>query len=193
METWKRIVLWGLSIGVGIALTLSLIGGAAMWWSNRLPTPPVWTDRAITAKATSLTLSNGKDEVDVNFEFALTNHTNIPYSLPAVESGSLMRRMPEDGTLDKFENGKWDSTLLIPPGQTFNVKFSVVYRLSDYGTTTAELEKFAPNEDTTKTATKALADFMNRRLSEIDGLVFFDYTEHFRIELPRNWELKKLD
>jgi hypothetical protein len=30
---------------------------------------------------------------------------------------------------------------------------------------------------------------MKNGLDEIDGLVFYDYVNHYRIELPRNWDL----
>lgn len=191
MEPWKKIVLWGVSIGAGIAFALALVIGGVIWWSKRPPKPPVWSETAITAKNTTLTLRNWQNEIHVDFQYALTNHTNNPYSLPPVESGSLMRRMPEDKSLDKFDNATWDSSLVIPPNQTFNVKFAVVYKLSDYDTTSDELEKYGPGEDRSKEVPEALAKFMNKRMSEIDGLVFFDYSNHYRIELPRNWELKK--
>ena len=101
-----------------------------------------------------------------------------------------MRRIPVEKSLDKFDSGSWDDSLVIPPGQSFNVKFKIVYKLSEYGTTTAELNTYGPDEDHKEAAPDALGKFMNRRLSEIDGLVFFDYTNHYRIELPRNWDLK---
>ena len=104
-----------------------------------------------------------------------------------------MRRIPKEKSFEKFDTGSWDDTLVIPPGQSFNVRFNVVYKLSEYGTTTAELNTLEPGEDRKKEASQALVKFMNRRLNEVDGLVFYDYVNHYRIELPRNWEFKDLE
>jgi hypothetical protein len=70
------------------------------------------------------------------------------------------------------------------------VKFKVIYRLSEYGTTSAKLNTYAPSEDHKAFVPEAFNEFTNRRLSKIDGFVFYDYTNHYRIELPRNWDLK---
>lgn len=191
METWKRIVLWGISIGVGFALAASLVIGGAVWWPKRPAKPVTWSDSAITAKLTTITVQNDKDVLHIFFQYALTNHTDSTYSLPMDGGGSLMRRIPEDKSMDKFEGATWDSVLAIPANQTFIEKFNIVYNLSDYGTSTSELEKYEPGENRKEDATQALAKFMNRRLSEIDGLVFYDYENHYRIELPRTWDLKK--
>jgi hypothetical protein len=68
----------------------------------------------------------------MSYQYALTNHTNLQYSLPVAGLGSLMRRIPENKALDRFDDSSWDNSLIIPPGQTFNVKFNVIYKLSDY-------------------------------------------------------------
>jgi hypothetical protein len=186
MNTWKRIALWGASIGFGIILAASLVLGVVSWWSMRPPKPPVWSDSAITAKFTTMTVQNSQDEIHMSYQYALTNHTNLQYSLPVAGWGSLMRRIPENKALDRFDDSSWDNSLIIPPGQTFNVKFNVIYKLSDYNTTTAELEKYEPGEDKTGIS-HAFVNFMNKRLTEADGLVFFDNDKHYRIELPRDW------
>jgi hypothetical protein len=186
MNNWKRVALWGASIGAGTVLAASLVLGIAYWWSNRPPKPAVWSDSAITAKFTTITLQNLHDEIRVSYQYALTNHTQFPYSLPGAGLGSLMRRIPENKALDRFDDGAWDSGLVIPPGQTFNVKFNVTYKLSDYNTTPADLEKYAPGEDA-KGPSRAFVNFMNKRLAEADGLVFFDNDKHYRIDLPRDW------
>jgi hypothetical protein len=100
-----------------------------------------------------------------------------------------MRRIPKEKSFDKFDSGSWDDTLVIPPGQSFNEKFNVVYKLGEYGTTLAKLNTYEPGEDQSKDASVNLSKFMKNRLDEIDGLVFYDYVNHYRIELPRNWDL----
>lgn len=188
MNSWKRIALWGASIGAGTVVAGVLVMAALYWWSSRPPKPPVWSDSAVTAKFTTITIQNWQDQFHVSFQYALTNDTNTQYSLPIASSGALMRRIPENKALDKYDESSWDSSLVIPPGQTVNVKFDVTYKLSDYGTTSAELEKYEPDEDKKATASKSLVRFINRRLSEADGLVFFDDDKHYRIELPRDWK-----
>jgi hypothetical protein len=190
LEGWKRIFIRAAGFGAGAILMLVVCAGSLYWWSNR---PKPWSDSAISATYTQISLHEENEEVQVSFEYSLTNHTNAPYSLPTTYSGALMRRIPKEKSFEKFDTGSWDDTLVIPPGQSFNVRFNVVYKLSEYGTTTAELNTLEPGEDRKKEASQALVKFMNRRLNEVDGLVFYDYVNHYRIELPRNWEFKDLE
>jgi hypothetical protein len=189
VEGWKKIFIRAAGFGAGAVLALVICAGSLYWWSQR---PKPWTDTGISAKYTQITLQQEGEEFSLVFEYALTNHTKIPYSLPSTYSGALMRRMPVDKTFDKLGDAYWDDTLIIPPGQSFNMKFKVKYKLSEFGTTSAKLNTYTPNEDHKETAPIAMNEFTNRRLTEIDGFVFYDYVNHYRIELPRNWELKKL-
>src|SRR5579859_3795853 len=126
MENWKRILLRSAGFGAGFALIAAVVVGGVVWWQSRPPKQTPWSDSAITAKYTLITLHNEGEELHLSFEYSLTNHTNAPYSLPGILSGTLMRRIPKEASLDKFDSGSWDDTLVIPPGQNFNVKFNVV-------------------------------------------------------------------
>ena len=187
VEGWKKLFIRAAGFGAGAVATLVVCTLALYWWSQR---PKPWTDSAISAKYAQITLQQEGEEFRLSFEYALTNRTKNPYTLPSNSFGALMRRLPADKSFDKLDDSSWDDTLVIPPGQSFNMKFKVPYKLSEYGTTSAKLNAYTPNEDHKAFAPEALNEFTNRRLSEIDGLVFYDYVNHYRIELPRNWELK---
>jgi hypothetical protein len=186
-ESWKKLFIRTAGFGAGTIVALIVCTSTFYWWSHR---PKPWTDSVISAKYTQITLEQEGEELCLVFEYALTNHTKNPYTLPSAYSGALMRRIPIENSLDKLDDSSWDDTLIIPPGQRFNMKFKVVYKLNEYGTTSEKLNTYAPNEDHKAVAPDSLNDFTNRRLSEIDGFVFYDYTSHYRIELPRNWNLK---
>jgi hypothetical protein len=175
MENWKRILLKAAGFGAGAVVALVVCALALFWWSQR---PKPWTDSAISAKYTQITLEQEGEELHLVFEYALTNHTKNPYTLPSTYSGALMRRIPSDKSFDKIDGSSWDDTLIIPPGQSFNMKFKVVYKLSEYGTTSEKLNTYAPSEDHKAFAPEALNEFTNHRLSAIDGFVFYDYTNH---------------
>lgn len=187
VEGRKRVFIRAAGFGAGVVLALVVCAGTLYWWSQR---PKPWSDTAITGKYADIRLYQQGEEIHLSFEYSLTNHTKTSYSLPTTSSGALMRRIPKENSFDKFESGSWDDSLAIPPGQSFDMKFNVAYMLSEYGTTSAELSTYAPGEDRKAAAPEALNKFMNRRLSEVDGLVFYDYVNHYRIELPRNWDLK---
>jgi hypothetical protein len=190
MENWKRILLKAAGAGAGAALALVVCVAVLNWVSNR---PKQWSDVQITAKISQQTIQMSGEEVHLSLRYALTNHSKEPYSLPSSPEGVLTRRDPEDKSLVKCEDASWDSSLTIPPGQTFNEVFTLVYKLSDYDTTSAELSAYGPEEKDRDRMSKAYLRFIDRRFDEMDGLVFYDYLNNYRIELPRNWELKKPD
>jgi hypothetical protein len=97
-----------------------------------------------------------------------------------------MRQLPDGGSLVKFNDVKWDDSLRIPPGQTMNETFDVSITLADYNTNSALLAN-----DSGLMMGENLSKFVGVRLKEMDGLVFFDYANHYKIMLPKNWETGK--
>jgi hypothetical protein len=186
MENWKRILLKAVGVGIGIGVCVTVCALTLYWWSQR---PKPWTDSAISAKDAHLVVQMSGEEVHLEVSYAVTNHTKDSYTLPAPLSGTLLRRNPEDKSLVKLDDATWDDTLIIPPGQTFNEKFTITYKLEDYSTSAAELNQYGPDEDKDMMS-KAYRAFVDRRMNEIDGFVFYDYISHYRIERPRSWDLK---
>jgi hypothetical protein len=58
----------------------------------------------------------------------LKNNTTRDYKM--AESGTLMLVNPDNGGLEKVDDATWDHTVVIPAGQTVNVKFDIPYNLS---------------------------------------------------------------
>jgi hypothetical protein len=52
LPNWIKALVRSVGVGVGIALTLSAIGGLFLWYSNRLKPEKPWNQSAIEATAT---------------------------------------------------------------------------------------------------------------------------------------------
>ncbi len=92
------------------------------------------------------------------------------------ESGTLMSVNPDNGGLEKLGGATWDGTIVIPAGQTVNVKFEIPYNLSEYSETASNLA------DVNK-----LTAFAGKRMKRIKDLKFFDYIERYEIDCPNSW------
>jgi hypothetical protein len=174
---WKVILLRCAGVGGGFAIIAALVLGGIVWWSSR---PKPWSSSAITAKPTQLGLQQAGDEVRFEFRYAFTNHTSEEYALPSPEMGALMRKLPKDGSFEKLDGATWDSTIKIPPNQSINISFLMPYKLADFNMMPPDLD-----------LDNKLTAFAGRRLNQIDGLAFFDYTAKYKVEMPRNWDQPK--
>lgn len=87
LRSLKIVVLTGASIGVGIAVALSVIAGCVHWLESR---PKPWRQDAISA-AFSGFLSEREHPRFVGFEFTLTNHTRLDYKLDAPSASGTAR------------------------------------------------------------------------------------------------------
>lgn len=96
-----------------------------------------------------------------------------------VELGALMLLNPDNGGLEKLDDVTWDHTIVIPAGQTVNVRFDIPYNLSDYGETASNLADM-----------NKLAAFADKRMKRIKDLKFFDYIERYEIDCPNSWMAK---
>jgi hypothetical protein len=175
-ENWKKWFIKGAGVGVGLALGLAVIAGAIYWYSSRPKQPKPWNFNAIKATYTVLQGQVRGDDVHLTFVYALHNPNDVDYSLPGEVSAELMRKLPNDGGFQKLNGASWGERVIIPAKQTVNVEFDVPIHLSDFNTKSTEME----NEE-------KFAKFTARRLSEMDGLAFFDYSNRYRIDLPNGW------
>jgi hypothetical protein len=179
MENWKKIVLRSAGVGGGFAVVAAIIVGIAVWWSGRPAKPKPWNTQAITPA--------GKNELEVQTrgqvfhlqpKCNLKNNTGRDYKM-AAESGTLMSVNPDNGGLEKLDDATWDRKIVIPAGQTVNIKFDIPYNLDEYEETATDLADM-----------KKLTAFADKRMERIKDLKFFDYIERYEIDCPNSWMSK---
>jgi hypothetical protein len=171
MQPWKKVLLRAAGFGAGFAIVAAVIFGVAIWWSGRPVKPKPMNPHAITGTFSGMGMQVRTDDMHLTVTYGLHNTTDKDYSLPS--TGELMIVDPENKGLDVIHGVTWDSAT-IPPGQTVNLNFDIPYPLSDYNKTAADL-----------TDEKAMVDFIQKRLKEIDGFRFFDYGNRYEIDLPK--------
>lgn len=172
MDNWKEIILKTAGFGGGFAVAAGILLGAAVWWSARPIKPKPMNSHAIVGTFSGMEMQVRGDAMHLKVTYGLHNTTYKDYSVPAI--GELMIVNPENKGLDALEGCTWDSSTTIPPGQTVNLKFDIPYPLSEYNMKTADL-----------TDDKAMVNFIEKRLKEIDGFRFFDYGNRYEIDLPK--------
>jgi hypothetical protein len=171
--------------GAGFAVTLLLAVASYGWWSSR---PKQWSNTAVTAKPTELSFQRQREEIRFRFRYALTNNTDIEYILATPSSAALMRKLPEDSSLAKVA-ATWDDNVRIPPRQAVNATFEVTIKFSDYNMTAAKLheEEWVPGSAAEPKDSPEFMKFAGKRLAEMNGFALLDYSEKYRIDLPKNW------
>jgi hypothetical protein len=172
MDNWKKIILRAAGFGAGFAVAAGILVGVAVWWSGRPVKPKPMNPHAIVGSYSTMEMQVRDQAMHLTVTYGLRNTTDKDYSLPAI--GELMIVNPENKGLDTLEGFTWDSTSIIPPGQTVNLKFDIPYPLSSYNKTAADL-----------TDDKVMVDFIEKRLKEIDGFKFFDHRNRYEIDLPK--------
>lgn len=185
MAAWQKVLLAAVGFGAGFAVVLAISTAIAGWLAHR---PRPWTSTAITAKPTHLVVETSGEEMHFQFRYALTNRTGSDYIVAGPPNAALMKKIPEDASLQRLDGATWDDTIRIPAGQSVNVVFDVPIRLADYNTTAADLNGGDPDSDQMPAK---YSQFVESRLKEMNGLVLIDYVDHYRIDLPRNWNIAK--
>jgi hypothetical protein len=185
MNGWKKIFVRAAGVSAGIVVALSIVCGVGFWWIER---PKPWSDKAISAKFNEVDFQQVGEQLNFTFQYTFYNDTANEYALPPPGVGAMMRQIPEKGGFDRIEDASWDNNLIIPPKQNLNVKFVVPYKFADYNTSAKQLYKseWTP-VGTTESADipKEVLVFVDRRLKEIDGFAFFDYSKKYKITLPK--------
>lgn len=167
----------------------ALILAAALFWYAFHPSrQDPWNNQAIQAKFADLVIQRPQTDpptadsdaeklqadVHVVLRYVLTNHSGKPYRMPPPSHGALMKNLSRLG-LQEVDSVVWESPV-IPAGKTASVQFDL--------TLSPESEDLSGDE---LQAHQNLVAFCNRRLKEIRGLVFFDYSHRYAIDLPRGW------
>jgi hypothetical protein len=172
MENWKRIFFKAVGFGAGFALTAAIMLGMVVWWSGRPTKQKPMNTHAITATFAGLSIQTRNDVFHLDVTFGLHNNTDKDYQLPSI--GWFMILNPENKGLDTVEGVKWDSNVIIPPGQTVNVKFEIPFKLSEYNLKTEDLIDG-----------KKEIEFAQKRMKEMGGFRFFDNTQRYEIDFPK--------
>src|ERR1017187_2886645 len=142
MENWKKILLRAAGVGAGFAVVAAILIGITLWWIGRPAKPKPWNTQAITPA--------GKNELEIQVraevfhlqpKCSLKNNTGKDYRMVA-ESGTLMMVNPDNGGLEKLDDATWDRSIVVPVGQTVNVKFDIRHNLADYSETASNLSDF---------------------------------------------------
>jgi hypothetical protein len=172
MENWKRVLLRAAGVGAGFAICAGMILGVAAWWSGRPTKPRPMNKQAITATFAGMAIQTRDGLFHFDLTYGLRNNTEKDYQLPAI--GWFMIINSENKGLDTVDGVKWDSNVIIPPGQTVNVKFEIPYRLSEYN---IKAEDLVPD--------RKEIEFAQRRMKEMAGFRFFDNTQRYEIDFPK--------
>jgi hypothetical protein len=188
MEGWKKVLVHAAGVGAGAVIALVTICGIGYWWMER---PKPWTDKAISAKFNELDFQQVGEQVNFTFQYELQNNTSHEYVVPAPGVGALMRQMPEKGSYDRIDDSSWNNDLIIPPKQRLNIKFVVPCKFADYNTSFKELGDSSVEATSSADVPKKLLEFVDHRLKEMDGFVFFDYGKKYIVRLPSGWQRPK--
>ncbi len=178
MKEWQKLFLRTGGVAAGVTVALAVVAVTLYWWSER---PKAWSEKAVTAQTNGLEFQEAGEELHFKMTYAFTNETEKDYMLPRVDSASLMGKSGQTGVLSKIEGASWPIDFTIPAKQRVEVSFIVPYRFADFNTSAAELDG-APSGD--GQLSQNLLDFVSRRLQNVNGLVFFDFSNRYRIVLP---------
>ena len=179
ISLWKRIAIRSFFGGVGVAITLGIITGAAIWYQDR---PKQWNASALKATFDTLEITTAQpDGYPVDFYYNVKNNTNRNYSIEGV--GLTTMAVLTDGNVLSKEFGHYQTSdasiqgpAFIPPGGTVRISVHISYRYPDNF-------KQADKEDGAK-----IMKGLDYRLRELSGFVIFDNTNHYRIDLPEGWK-----
>jgi hypothetical protein len=188
MPVWKKILLWGFSVGGGLAVAGALILGGFVWYSSRPSKPQPWNKAAIKVTFERLgVISN-----TFAFYYTLENLTDHDYSLAETQGLKLME-MDEKGDLVIF--GFRDSA----NGEISNIADTVTYDLPVFLPANQRLHNYAIrikivfSDEQKRKPSESDESFSKRLAAGIDQLgfsgrwVLFDEKNRIQIDFPRGW------
>jgi hypothetical protein len=185
INSWKRIAIRSFFGGVGVAVTLGIITGGAIWYDSRPKPPKPWNTKAVTATWDTMEFTVGaSNEIysfPVQFYYDVKNNTDKNFDIK--DANLKPMAVLADGNAFSKEFGQYqdgaatvDGPDFIPPGGTGRVTLQVSY--------------FFP-QDYTK-ADKAdgskIVKVLNFRLKELGGFVLFDELNRYQIDLLKGWK-----
>jgi len=179
MKPWKKLVLVGVSIGVGFAVCAASIIAVFIWYDSR-PTPPKpWDSRSITAEFDRLD-TEGENN-NIVFYYTLQNNTDFDYRLPE-GSTTLMAQLEQTKSLSASKDGftTHDTAVFLPAKQRYRYAVHVAYPYE------IKLKDSATDVET-KAWREKLGVYVNDEMSNLNGFVLFDEANRYQVILPKGW------
>jgi hypothetical protein len=161
------------------AIILGGIGGSSYYrYAVRRSQP--WNTGAITATylGTQL-LEIDPSDATLQLSYELQNNTDTDYRLTDGPSVVVMSRMGNDGGLSSQDDVRLAFPTFLPARQRARATLNLPRKFEWPARSDAALQD-------------KLKDFINQRLSRIDGFVLFDQGDRCQIEFPRGWQSLKL-
>ena len=206
MNPWKRLVIFGLSAGVGFALIF-----AGFTWYRGRPRPPVpWNSDAITASFDSVFTEGPRDTVV--FYYILENNTDFDYRIDDSSGAIILSKLEREKSLSIDEWPKVDYPVFLPGRQRIRFAIHLQYPYREPTTPGATPSsrpfsmEFLPLERGEKSYTtkegkqrpsliewfaskheEKVKDFVNNVLANLDGFVLYDTEQRRRIDFPKGW------
>jgi hypothetical protein len=163
---WKALFIRAAGFGVGFAVIILTVGGAALWYINRPAPMRPWDRQAITAKFADLYGTSG-NPMTMTFRYTVENHTDRDYQLPP--SASLYKVLANGKGLEQDPTLRWDGATMIPAGQIVNIGIHIEY---EYPGGSTEIDEH-------------LTEFTDRRLGEIEGFAALDQLSRYDMRFPK--------
>jgi len=174
-------LLKGIGVGVGIALTLSAIAGVGFWYHSRPKPPRPWNSTSIKAEFDRLGTEGDKNTFIV--EYVLENTTNFDYRLSNGDSFHINASLKEEKSLAESGDVTLELPLFVPAKTRARILIHLPYPYTGQAkqpTDNAEIEQW-------RTYRKALEDFVNKNMGNLDGFSIFDEGRRYEIRLPKGW------
>lgn len=175
---WKIVFLKAVGFGVGFGVCVLVLGCAIYWYMHR---PKPWNSAALKGTFAGMDFQTQPQQPDykVNVEFDIENTTNRDYEFSPYNLTLLC--LNEGGSLSK-EVGNYQSGEATIDGPAFIPSHGK-------GRVTVHLAYLYPPEFTAKDKNdvEKVTPSVGRRLKEINGLVLFDKSQFYRIDLPAGW------
>jgi hypothetical protein len=184
VSSWKKLAIISLCGGAGLAITGFLILAAFLWIESRPSPQKPWNTTAILAKEPP-GFDVSKDGTRIEFDYTLENNSTKDYRAGSSAELQLFLRA-KDGTLGGPASDK-DITLpiWIPLRQKMMVYVSLGLGSNDIPSKHADETDSAFHE--------RLRAFLKERFHNMQGLVVFDQTNRYEIDLPKPLEAAQSD
>ena len=172
---FKTVMIKWFSFGAGFAVMCALIIAAVSWYSNR---PKPWNPSAITAVFDSFDIDS--ENYNLILYYILENKTSADYELQSTSKTRLMQKLKRQDSLIDGEGVLYDTAVFIPAKN--KVQFALKLNASFKKYFPANMSALAREE-----RSKKIASFANGEMTNMNGFVLFDETNHYEILFPKSW------
>jgi hypothetical protein len=183
MSIWKNIFLRSAGFGAGIAVIVCLTAGGWIWYHSRPTSPKPWNSTAIKAEFDRLDIEGEKSTFA--FYYVLENTTNFDYRLSNGDTFQLRGMLANEKGL--AESSATDSTLELPTFLPPKLRARVIIHLPIPYTGQKQSPTDKSDVAGLRSYRKALADFVNKNMGNLDGFTIFDEANRYEIQLPKGW------